>query len=123
MDLKVIAVLSVVLLVTDLIVLNILGKIFNTQVISVQGSPIKMDLIAASLSYVFIITILYKFIISTHQKIKDAFLLGLLTYGIYELTTKALLKEWKWSTVIIDSVWGGVLFAFTTYVVYTIKKY
>ncbi len=123
MDLKVIAVLSVVLLVTDLIVLNILGKIFNTQVISVQGSPIKMDLIAASLSYVFIIAILYKFIISTHQKIKDAFLLGLLTYGIYELTTKALLKEWKWSTVIIDSVWGGVLFAFTTYVVYIVKKY
>ena len=43
-------------------------------------------------------------------------------YGVYELTTMGLLKEWKWLTVIIDTIWGGILFASTIYITRSLLK-
>ena len=37
-------------------------------------------------------------------------ILGLVIYGVYETTSKALLSEWKWSTVLIDTIWGSIFF-------------
>lgn len=113
---------SIVLIVIDLFVLNILSNFFNKQIISIQGSPIRMNYIAGILCYVFLVFLLYNFIISKNGKLGDAFLLGFLTYGIYELTTKALLIKWKWNTVIVDTIWGGSLFYLTTYIVYNLSR-
>ncbi len=38
-------------------------------------------------------------------------------YGVYETTNYALLKNWSILTVFIDTLWGGLLFAFTTYII------
>ena len=120
--LKEILLLSSILLILDGITLNILSNFFNKQIIQIQGSPIKMNIIAAIACYVFITILLYYFIVSKARSVKEAFLLGFLSYGIYELTTKALLKGWKWSTVVVDTTWGGVLFALTTLIFYKMKK-
>ena len=119
---KEILLLSSILLIIDGITLNILSNFFNKQIIQIQGSPIKMNIIAAIACYVFITILLYYFIVSKARSVKEAFLLGFLSYGIYELTTKALLKGWKWSTVVVDTTWGGVLFALTTLIFYKMKK-
>ena len=42
------------------------------------------------------------------------FFLGLLIYSVFDLTTKAIFKNWEYKAVIIDSLWGGSLFAITT---------
>jgi len=55
-----------------------------------------------------------------NKSIQDAFLLGIIEYGVYELTTKSLLKNWNYKTVIIDTLWGGILFSLTTYITYHI---
>ncbi len=39
----------------------------------------------------------------------DALTLGLLTYGIYNFTNYATIKKWTLSTVIADTLWGGVV--------------
>mgnify|MGYP001228872730 CR=1 FL=1 len=52
---------------------------------------------------------LYYFIISQNKKVFDAFLLGLVIYGVYESTNYALLKDWNFSTLVIDTLWGGIL--------------
>ena len=82
-----------------------------------------MDIIAAIICYLFLFIILYYFIISKNKSLREAFLLGFLVYGVYELTTKSLLKNWRWSTVFVDTTWGGVLFLLTTLVTYRLRKY
>jgi uncharacterized membrane protein len=35
---------------------------------------------------------------------------------VYELTNMAIIKKWNYTTVLLDGVWGGILFALTTFV-------
>jgi uncharacterized membrane protein len=65
---------------------------------------------------------LYYFILKENKSLKDAFLLGIFVYGVYELVTITLLKDWKWKTVIIDTLWGGILFTTTVYITRNILK-
>ena len=92
---------------------------FNKQIIDIQGSRLKINIYSVILCYMVIIFGLYYFIIKDHRSIFDAFLLGFVIYAIYELTNLALFKKWSVIIVIIDSLWGGILFALTTW---TIKK-
>jgi uncharacterized membrane protein len=114
---------GIILLLLDGITLNILSNFFNKQIVKIQGGPIKMDIIAAIVCYLFLFIILYYFIISKNKSLREAFLLGFLVYGVYELTTKSLLKKWEWSTVFVDTTWGGVLFLLTTLITYKLRKY
>lgn len=108
--------LSALLLVSiDFIYLKFIKNYFTNQIKSVQNSPVKMDYLAAIICYIFIIIGFNYFIIKPNRSASDAFLLGLVTYGIYETTNKALFTNWSWTTVIIDTLWGGTLFAIVAY--------
>jgi uncharacterized membrane protein len=91
---------------------------FKRQVMAVQGSPLQLNLVGAALCYVFIIFGLNYFIIKNKKSVKDAFLLGIVVYAIFELTNLALFKNWHILSVLIDTLWGGVLFGLTTAIVY-----
>jgi uncharacterized membrane protein len=95
---------------------------FNKQIVAVQGSPVVFDMYAAILCYIALIFGIYYFIIREKKDILEAFLLGVIIYAVYETTTLALLKNWTYKTAIIDTTWGGVLFALTTFIVYALKK-
>lgn len=90
---------------------------FNNQVQRIQGSPIKINYLGTALCYIFLIIGINYFIIKPHKSVNDAFLLGIIIYGVYETTSYALLKNWSIITVIIDTLWGGLLFATTTYLI------
>ena len=107
---------SALLLVSiDSIYLKFIKNYFANQIKAVQGSPMKINYLAAIICYIFIIMGFNYFIIKGHRSVSDAFLLGLVTYGIYETTNKALFTNWSWTTVIIDTLWGGTLFAIVAY--------
>jgi len=106
------------LLLLDAVFLYMIAPIFQAQIIAVQGSPIQWNPLGAILSYVFLIFGLNYFILQEKRSVKDAFLLGLVIYGTYETTTLALLRKWRLQTAVIDTLWGGVLFAATTAIVY-----
>ncbi len=110
------AVLAVIVLVLDLGFLVAMRGYFNTQIRRIQGTDLKMDYVAAALCYMIIIGCVYRFIIQYEISILDAALLGWSVYLIYELTNKALFSEWSWTTVMIDGIWGGILFATSTYI-------
>jgi uncharacterized membrane protein len=97
-------------------------SMFNKQIIAVQGSPAVMNVYATVLCYITLIFGIYYFIIREKRSILDAFLLGIVIYAVYETTTLALLKNWSYKTAIIDTIWGGVLFSLTTYIVYSLKS-
>lgn len=38
-------------------------------------------------------------------------LFGMVTYGTYDLTNQATLKNWPWTVTLVDIAWGGCLTA------------
>jgi uncharacterized membrane protein len=108
---------AIILIVTDFIYLNVIKGYFNNQIKMVQGSPVKINYLGAALCYVFLIIGINYFIIKPKRTVSDSFLLGIIIYGVYETTNYALLKNWSLFTVIIDTLWGGSLFAITAYII------
>ena len=108
---------AIIFITTDFVYLNVIKDYFLNQIKLVQGSEPKINYLGVALCYIFLIAGINYFIIKPRKSVNDAFLLGIVIYGVYETTNYALLKNWSIFTVIIDTLWGGLLFAFTTYVV------
>ena len=108
------------MLVLDAIYLTVFSDFFNGIVTKVQGSKIKFNVLGAILCYIFLIFGLNYFIIRHRKPLIDAFILGVVIYGVYETTTYALLNDWSPMAVAIDTFWGGILFTLTTYFTYTL---
>jgi len=102
----------------------------------VQGSDMETNLPGAAMSYLCLYALLvlyavpivlermpsymspsdtwsYKFIIAMEY----GGLLGLLTYGVYNFTCLAILKNYPLEVAIRDTLWGGALFTIVTFVV------
>lgn len=108
---------AILFVVLDTIYLNLIKNYFSKQIYLVQGSSIKLNYFAILLCYMFLIFGINYFIIQPNRSILDAFILGIIIYGVYETTNKALLSKWSWLTVFMDTLWGGILFALTTYII------
>ena len=108
---------SIILVILDSIYLNVAKNYFNKQINLVQGSNIDLNLTAVVLCYIFIIIGFNYFVIYKKLSSAEAGLLGLMIYGIYELTNMALFKKWQWSSVVMDTAWGGALFFLTSVIV------
>ena len=115
-DIFTVFVSSVILLVIDISYLQTFGGPFIDQTALIQKSPFKMNIIGALLSYICIIILLNYFVLLRSGSLQDAFLLGILSYGIYDMTNMALFKEWDMSLAIIDIILGGALFTLTTFI-------
>jgi uncharacterized membrane protein len=113
---------AIVFVIIDGVFLTMMKPYFENQVKLVQGSPIKINITATLLCYVFLIFGIYYFIIKPNKSVQDAFLFGIVVYAVYETTSRALLTKWKWSTVFIDTLWGGILFALTAWIMKKIVK-
>ena len=109
---------AIVLIILDSSYIYLMTGYFKKQVKDVQGSPLQLNLLGAALCYVFIIFGLNYFIIKNRKSVKDAFLLGIVVYAVFELTNLALFKNWHIMSVLIDTLWGGILFGLTTGIVY-----
>jgi uncharacterized membrane protein len=115
MNVKLFVVIAAVLLFFDSIYLYLTKDYFLNQVIQIQRFTIQPNYFSIALCYLFLTFGLYYFILLENRPVIDAFLLGLVVYGVYETTNMAILKKWKWETVAMDTTWGAVLFSLTTY--------
>ena len=104
----------------DYLYLSNVKGYFDKQLIRIQNEPVKLNLSAAILCYIFLIVGLYYFVLKNNRPVIDAVILGLVIYMVYETTNKAIISKWDWTTVLIDGVWGGILFGLTTYLTYKI---
>ena len=107
-----------VFLFLDSFYLNTVKPHYDSMVKDIQGSPIRFRMSGAIFCYLFLIFGLHYFILSEKKSIKDAFFLGLVIYAVYEFTNYAIFDDWKLWSVIIDTLWGGILYATTTFIVY-----
>jgi uncharacterized membrane protein len=92
------------------------NKPFSRMIKSVQGESMKVNLFGALIAYV-ILTTFAIFIIPKCDNVYEAFMAGFLTYGIYDSTNAATIKNWDPKIAIMDSLWGGTLFAIIKYLI------
>ena len=122
MQFKDILITSIILLTFDYLYLNYNKSFFSRFFQNIQGSELQFNLYPAIICYLLIILGLNYFIIKENRPILDAFLLGVLIYGVYDTTNHATLSKWTLQMTITDSLWGGSLFAITTFIVYKLRE-
>lgn len=115
MNLKQLVLSGVIMLLLDSIYLSTFSNFFNNVVEKVQGMKIQLNLSGAILCYLFLIFGINYFILDQKKSLTDAFILGLVIYGVYETTSFTLLKNWSLNAVLLDTLWGGILFTLTVY--------
>ena len=118
LNIKQIIISTVLFILIDSIYLKLVSPLFNKLINKIQGSDIKLRFDGALYAYICIVFVFNYFILNKNGTLLDAFLLGFLTYGIYEGTNRAIFSKWSLDVMIIDSLWGGILFS----LVYTIIK-
>ena len=99
---------------------NIGGPLFAKMVKGIQKEDMKVNVVGAIGSYIFLILVLYKFIVLERKSPTDAFLLGLYIYGVFDFTNIAIFKNYKLLPALSDTIWGGVLFYAVTWFTYKV---
>lgn len=115
-------IVALVIILLDSVYLNLTKEYFSKQIMRIQSKPIELNIAGLLLCYTFLIFGFNYFIVQKQQSVLDAFFLGLVIYAVYEFTNYALLANWSILTVAMDTLWGGVLFATTAFIVFKIKK-
>lgn len=114
------AIIAACLLGLDACYLTLMSKPFMEMVRKVQGAELTVRYSSAIACYVFLVGGLYYFILKDRRPAFDAFLLGLVVYGVYDTTTYALIRNWRFDLAVIDTIWGGVLFYITSRIYYSL---
>lgn len=119
---KEIVISAITMLCLDFIYLSANRVPFENMIASIQRVVMKIKLESVVLCYLFLIFGLYYFILRKHGSVLDAFLFGLVIYGVYETTNYAMIKKWSPYLAVMDTLWGGVLMALTTMITYAIAR-
>lgn len=119
---------AVVMLGLDAIYLTSFGDFFQKLVQKIQGSKISMNIGAAVVTYLAMLVVLNVFIlqqpkIPENKKYILAWVLGLCVYLVFDGTNLAIFKNWSWEALVLDSVWGSILFLLTTLVTVKFVKF
>lgn len=117
MNIKQLLLSVIIMLALDSVYLTTFSGHFNKIVKQIQGEKIEFNIIGALLCYILLIYGINYFIIDQKKPLMDAFILGIVIYGVYETTNYTILKNWTLGTVALDTLWGGILFTLTTYFV------
>lgn len=108
-------IIGVYMILVDLVYLRTIAGDFGKMIKRIQKSDMTFNMLGAVLCYIFLVLGIQYFIINKNAKYLDAFLLGMVIYGVFETTSYALLKNWSFKYVVVDTIWGGILFTLTTY--------
>lgn len=114
---------SIVMLALDACYLTFNKDLFSNEIAQVQRVILQVRYLGVVLCYILLIAGLNYFILRSKRSIEEAFLFGIVIYGVYDTTNYATLKRWSSSLAILDTVWGGTLMALTTYFTYILEPW
>ena len=114
---------SILMLIIDLIYLKNIGTpVFGKLIKKIQGTDLKLNLLGAGFSYLFLIIAINYFVIIPEKNLMSAFILGLCIYGVFDATNLAIFVKYSIEASVIDTIWGGTLFTITTFITYKLLK-
>ena len=114
MNIKNLLVSGIILFLIDMIYISNISKKYGDMIQNIQGSPMKTKMGSGLICYIFLAFGVYYFIIKDNKKSSDAFLLGMIIYGVYNSTAHALIDKFDTKIAITDTIWGGILYYLTT---------
>lgn len=112
---------AIILLLIDSIYLWGFSTYFSKLIQTIQKQPLVMNYLGVVICYILLIIGLNYFVLQnnslkTKDKIKNAFILGIVIYGVYDSTNHAIFNKWDLKTLLLDTIWGGILLSLTTYI-------
>ena len=111
---------AVIMLALDFIYLSYNRAIYETQTVQIQRVMMNVRVLPAIICYLLLIIGLNVFILNRHRPVTEAFLLGFIVYGVYNTNSLSIYKKYTWTVAAMDTLWGGVLFAIVTAIIYNI---
>ena len=108
-----------VFLILDGIMLTLVMKpLFTRHIGTLMAEPLRMA--PAALFYAgYIAGLLYLVSVPALKTgvpvLIPAAVIGAMAYGTYEFTSYAILRDWHWSMLVTDTVWGTVLTALSAW--------
>ena len=116
-EIKKFLILGIIFVIIDFFYLKTLSSHFNTLVTKIQGGDeMVFRYLPAFACYLFLVFGLQYFIINKEGSVLDASILGWVIYGVFETTNAAIFKDWDLFSIIVDTTWGGILYALTTFI-------
>ena len=104
------------LLAVDSIYLYLTAGIFGETVKNIQNSALSIRYGSAFIVYALLAYGLVHFIIKPGRSYKDAALLGLIVYGVFDFTNYAIFRNYGLPVAIMDTLWGATLMGVTAYI-------
>ena len=108
--------LGAILLSLDAVYLVLVGDRFKTMIEGIQKRSMELRYGSIAACYVLMLFGLKRLVIDPKRPTIDAFILGLMVYGVFDTVNYAVFRGWDLQMAIIDAVWGGVLFSLTTHI-------
>ena len=114
---------GLVMLGLDAAYLSLIKEPYLQQIENIQLTKPSVKMIGVFLSYAFMIFGINYFILQKKASLLDAFLFGIVIYGVYDATSYALFSKWSAKLAIIDTIWGGILMMTTAYLTYKLSGF
>jgi uncharacterized membrane protein len=109
-------VILILVLLLDSTYLSLIQTTMIKVIKNVQNKPLKINWTYLILCYLLVSFTIYYFVIKERKSILYSFILGFCINGIYETTNMTILNNWNQNIVIIDTIWGGILFSLVNYI-------
>ena len=117
-NMKVFFIIFFLLLLLDAVYISTFNGFLNKLFKRVQGGrklSVKYD--GFIVTYLLMTSIVYYFGIIKKFTLSEMILLGISIFGVYDLTNYTTFIDWSLKMVVLDTLWGGVLFASITYLI------
>ena len=123
MNVKQSVIATLVLLLADFLWIGLyMGKQYQTQVLSIQGSNMKANPVFIVLAYLLMVVGLNVFVLPNIRKgheledsLKYGLTFGIVLYGVYDFTSGAVLSKWNKKLAMVDVLWGGFVYFIAAY--------
>jgi uncharacterized membrane protein len=108
---------AVILVAVDFLYLSFSSTFAKAMFERIQGSPMKLNYLAAAIVYLALAYLLTRPYVDSAI---TAFGIGAATYAVYDFTNLATLKNYSVQFAIMDTLWGGTLFALAHFIYSTL---
>jgi len=111
----------VLISVMDTIFWMIFENDFQRMVMNVQRMPPRNNWMSVATLYMHMVACYFYFVIMANMSVFDAFWVGFWIYGVCDLTNYATFASYDERFIVINTMWGSVLFAVTAAIFYVYK--
>lgn len=117
---------ALVFLIVDAVMLSLVMKpLFTRHIGALMAEPIRYA--PAGVFYAaYVAGLLYLVSVPALRDsaplLLPAAIIGAMAYGTYEFTSYAIMRDWHWTMVVTDTLWGAVLTAFSAWAGVTITR-